>query len=387
MPHFLSFLRNRPKIFTASTYFERITMTLNVTQPSQELDNVLSPSMGGDLISGAQLYFILLSIVALTQVISLGGVITNLINIAVFVKLGFNETSNISLLTLALCDLLSTILTIWGTLCITPGFSDAELPFLPTEIAQLTGAGLSMFVLRCTAWVTAFISFERCLCILIPLKVKKWVTPKTTTAVVVTISIATIGPYIGVYWRWIFVWKFLPGRNATVLGVTVVNTPVLILKDKVSNIVLGLIQPIVAFVTVLVCTVFLVVYLRRSSQWRKSMASAGGEKAGGDNSSGFEPKQNISKKEEKVVRLVTSIAAIFIVCYTPNTVMHLNMAIFPSFSLFGQHRNTFLMIYLVSVLANSVSASVNIFIYYNMGTRYRNALRLMFHLDSEDPVK
>ncbi|KAK3743566.1 hypothetical protein RRG08_027432 [Elysia crispata] len=247
-------------------------MTLNLTQPCQELHSTSSSSTSGDFITRAQLYFILLSISALTEVIILGGVITNVINTAVFVKLGFNETSNISLLTLALTDLLSTILTMWETMCITPGFSDAELPFLPTEIAQLTGAGLSMLV-------------------------KKWVTPKKTTVVVVTISITNIGPYIGVYWRWIFVWKFLPGRNATVLGVTVVNTPLLDLEEKIETIVLGLIQPIVAFVTVLVCTVFLVVYLRRSSQWRKSMASAGGKTAGGDNSSRFELKQNISRKE------------------------------------------------------------------------------------------
>ena len=182
-------------------------------------------------------------------------------------------------------------------------------------------------------------------------------------------------------------WKFLPARNTTILGVTVVDTPFLNLKEKIDNIVFGAIQPIIAFFTVLVCTVFLVVYLRRSSQWRKSMASAGGKTGDGDNSFQFEMKQNISRKEEKVMRLVTSIAAIFIVCYTPNTLMILHMAIFPSFSLFGQHRNTFLMIYLVSVLANSVSASVNIFIYYNMGTRYRNALRLMFQFDSEDSVK
>ena len=345
-------------------------MTLNVTQPPKNLDNVSSSLTGGDFITGAQLYYILLSTSALTQVFSIGGVVTNAINIAVFVKLGFNETSNISLLALALCDLLSTIMTIWGTLCVTPGFSDAELPFLPAEISPLTGSGLSNLVFRCAAWVTAFISFERCLCILIPLKVKKWVTPKTTTVVMVVIFITTIGPYIGAHWRWKFVWKFLPGRNATVLGVAVVDTPFLILKEKIENIVLGLIQPIVAFVTVLVCTVFLVVYLRRSSQWRKSMASAGGKTAGEDS----------SRKEEKVVRLVTSIATIFILCYNPNTLMFLNMAIFPSFSVFGQHKNTFLTVYTLSIMANSVSASVNIFIYYKMGTRYRNALRLMFHL-------
>ena len=125
-------------------------MTLNLTQPCQELHSTSSSSTSGDFITRAQLYFILLSISALTEVIILGGVITNVINTAVFVKLGFNETSNISLLTLALTDLLSTILTMWETMCITPGFSDAELPFLPTEIAQLTGAGLSMLVLRCS---------------------------------------------------------------------------------------------------------------------------------------------------------------------------------------------------------------------------------------------
>ncbi|KAK3768962.1 hypothetical protein RRG08_060398 [Elysia crispata] len=292
--------KSKRKKKTADTYFERTSMTLNVDQPSLELHNVSSSSTGRDFITAAQLYFILLSMSALTQVISLGGVITNVINIAVFVKLGFNETSNISLLTLALSDLLTTILTIWGTLCITPGFTDAELPFLPTEIAQLTGAGLSVFIIRCSAWVTAFISFERCLCILIPLKVKKWVTPKTTTAVLVAICITTIGPYIGVYWRWKFVWKFLPDRKATVLGVTIVDKPAVVLLDTVFNIIFGTIQPIIAFLTVLVCTVFLVVYLKRSSQWRKSMASAGGKAAGGDNSSRFELKQNISRKEEKI---------------------------------------------------------------------------------------
>ncbi|KAK3737435.1 hypothetical protein RRG08_059004 [Elysia crispata] len=180
-------------------------MNFNVTQPSRELHNVSSSSTGGNFMIGAQLYFILLSIISVTQVISLGGVIKNVINIAVFVKLGFNETSNISLLTLAICDLL---LTLWGTICINPGFTDAELPFLPTELAQLTGAGLSVFIFRCSAWVIAFISFERCLCILIPLKVKKWVTPKTTTAVMVAICITTFGLYNGVYWRWKFAWKF-----------------------------------------------------------------------------------------------------------------------------------------------------------------------------------
>ncbi|KAK3800581.1 hypothetical protein RRG08_056052 [Elysia crispata] len=97
----------------------------------------------------------------------------------------------------------------------------------------------------------------------------------------VAIPIVTIVPSIGMYWRWNFVWKFLPGRNATVLGVKVVSTPFLDLKEKrLKTSSLASFNRLSLFVTVLVCTVFLVVYLRRSSQWRKSMASAGGKTAG-----------------------------------------------------------------------------------------------------------
>ena len=101
------------------------------------------------------------------------------------------------------------------------------------------------------------------------------------------------------------------------------------------------------------------VQVRRNGQWRKT---ANLEKAAQPSQTG----QRMSSKEERLVKMVTAFSILFIVCYTPSVAM-----ISAEFSMFGRYHS----IYYVTVsglLFQSISTSVNIFIYYYMGSKFKN---------------
>lgn len=77
----------------------------------------------------------------------------------------------LSLSGLAVSDIgcLSTL--IWSNICITPAFMEAGLPFEPIEFQHLTSGMPHATFTRITAWITALITLERCLCIAAPLQV------------------------------------------------------------------------------------------------------------------------------------------------------------------------------------------------------------------------
>ena len=63
------------------------------------------------------------------EFLCLMGVATNVINIVVFVRLGLRETTNISMLSLAVSDLLQCAIGLWCCLLYIPAFRNAEKSF------------------------------------------------------------------------------------------------------------------------------------------------------------------------------------------------------------------------------------------------------------------
>ncbi|GFS09703.1 chemosensory receptor A [Elysia marginata] len=332
---------------------------------------------GGELLTYEQRLKIEYILGLLLQIFNFTALVANSLNIAVFVKLGFTESSNVSLLALSITDLTATVFSVWTCICRVQAFKALDLPFNPDTITLYTGFGPWGFLIRCGAWITVYISFERCLCILVPLKVKQWITVKTAVIVVSVIAVVTLGPIVTLYVRWTTVWVVSPKTNRTILEVVVVNKPVLALLETVQHVVVGLISLFLAFAIVLICTVFLVIHLKQSSEWRKSAMS---ETA---NTTGIVSKKPILSKEERLVKMVISIAVVFIVCFTPNAVYHMCRALVPGFALFGRYQNIVSVSLVSTSLLQSLSASVNIFIYYNMGTRFRNTFRQMLYLDNK----
>ncbi|KAK3767287.1 hypothetical protein RRG08_063562 [Elysia crispata] len=144
------------------------------------------------------------------QFFNVAGIITNIINIVVFVKLGRAESTNISFQALAICDLVLSVLSVWT--------------FTSTSL-----------------WLST---------------VKRILTPKVTTVAVMVMLVLTIGLgalYQNRHIKYKFVWECCPtAYNKTIPVVIRIKTSEVLLLGAVVNTFAGLMAPIAAFVTVVV---------------------------------------------------------------------------------------------------------------------------------------
>ncbi|GFO25275.1 chemosensory receptor a [Plakobranchus ocellatus] len=334
-----------------------------------------------------QFYIIFLFIIYTLQLINNCAIIINSLIIAVFVKLGFSEPSNISLTALAVCDFTLAVLLTWNNLCFWLSYHNVRLPFHSANVSLLTGGAQWAFLSSTVAWITAFISFERCLCILVPLKVRRLITPRGTFVAMLIIILLTFCPSFFIYVRYKFVWVFDPYLNITILNTIPVNSEFAILFEKISFVICGVIQPLLAFSIVLVCTVLLVVQLRKISSWRMSVTSAKSKRVRSEENpaaSSSAAEARICQKEERLVRMVVGIAFIFIVSYIPTCIFLLCYVVFDEFNQFGVYRRLFMVSSFIISLGQPISGSVNILIYYKMASKFRSVFRRLVRLDRQE---
>ncbi|GFO28769.1 LOW QUALITY PROTEIN: chemosensory receptor a [Plakobranchus ocellatus] len=332
-------------------------------------DHSKDSSLNCGRLSDEEFYIIILFMIYTSQLINTCAIIANSLIIAVFVKLGFSEPSNISLTALAICDFTLAVLITWINLCFWLTYNNVRLPFHGVNVSFLTGSAQWAFLSSTVAWITAFISFERCLCILVPLKVRRLITPRGTFVAMLIIILLTFCPSFFTYIWYKFVWVFNPNLNLTILNIIPVANEFAVLFEKITIVICGVIQPLLAFSIVLICTVLLVVQLRKISSWRMSVTSSKSQRVEAEEnpaaiSSGADAR--ISQKEERLVRMVVAIATIFIVSYIPTCIMLLCYIVFDEFNQFGVYKRLFIVSNYIISLGQPISGSVNILIYYKM---------------------
>ncbi|XP_035828061.1 uncharacterized protein LOC101850033 [Aplysia californica] len=251
----------------------------------------------------------------------------------------------------------------WLNICFNPLFQYSDIPFSSIDVQYLTAGWPHVCFTRISSWITAFITFERCLCIAIPLKVKQILTPRRTVALIVSIFLLLIATVSPVYYTSRLVWKFFPNRNKSLLVLSFTDDRKEI--ESVAFMINNVVVPVGAFLVVIVCTITLVLKLNEKAKWRKTSTAPG-------------KTTEISSKEKRVVKMVSFISTIFISCFCPVTVVFFFMAREPEFSIDGQYRNIFFVVFSFCFILESINSSVNIFVYYNMSTKYKDTFNVLF---------
>ncbi|BFZ14950.1 hypothetical protein BsWGS_17989 [Bradybaena similaris] len=300
--------------------------------------------------------------VALQGVVTVFGCAFNVLNIVVFVKQGFKETVNISFLGLAISDLGALVTLLWMSVCYTPEFRFSEIPFESLDVEYLTACWPHGCFARITSLITAFITLERCLCITLPLKVKEIITAKRTIAANVFIFLLMLCILSPAFYADRFGPVSVSERNKTLIGLVFVENGQFI-ESICRTMDVGV--QLIAFVVVSISTVILIQNLLRNIKWRMSMSKSSTSGSG----------QDMGNRDKKVVRMVTSISCMFIICFLPTVVNYIVMFIFPSYSIKGPYSNIFRFVWAVLKLLEAVHSSATIFIYFNMSTKYRAVLR------------
>jgi hypothetical protein len=316
------------------------------------------------IINDRQFYTIsLVNYIILCGSISILGSVANVINMIVFYKQGLDSTINISFFSLAVSDLFSLVFQQFFNVFINPLFLDLGLPFVPVELQYLTTNWPRELFSRITCLITAFITAERCLCVVFPLQIKRIITPNRTVTIIIVIYVFTLLSPFPLYVTSYHGRKFYPELNRSLIGIIFSE------YHYISQNIVYLMHSFFTmsgFLAVIIFTLILIFKLSQKSAWRQT-AQADQEKA-----------KSMSKRDRATITIVVLIASVLVICYTPGTIFALVTFIFPDISVAGKWSNMYQTGWSISFLCECINSSVNIFLYYKMSTKYRQTFRQLF---------
>ncbi|CAL1538314.1 unnamed protein product [Lymnaea stagnalis] len=299
--------------------------------------------------------FIQVAGVYISGIVGFLGIVFNVINIIVFVKLGFSDTTNISLLALSVADI--------GVSLPVLGYSIISIPFVTSllgrslagAIIYAVGAPVHILFCRIAGLLTAFLALERFVCVAWPLRVKTVVTPRLTVGLVISLFVIMTACNVPNSLAYRIGLEFDPLLNETGYGILFHPH-----GDQLQDITITVqvLAQITSFTVVAVSTLGLVWSLRKSVKWRKS-------------TSAVSLPAHVSRREKQLVKMVILISVVFIVCSLPTVVGNLAMVCDKDFNVRGSLMNLFLFSSIVFFILNTTNSMVNMFVYLNMSSRYR----------------
>ena len=298
----------------------------------------------------------------------------NVVTIIVYLRMGFSDSTNISLASLAISDCGIAVTTVSMALCnLLPSIMTTHF----TNSACMSTSALPHVMLtRISALITMYLSIERYLCVRLPLKIKTIITPTRTFFAMATIIIGILSFYPIGFIRYPIGWTFDPERNTTIVDAIPFTDPMAILFEEIFIVVLATIIPFLTFSAVLLCTILLSLSLQKSRAWRDKnrITSVMASDTPGQN-----PKLALTQsKEIRAVKMMITIATVFIVSSTPSCVHVILAMVVPGFTVYGRLNRLYDVIGLSSVGVNSINSGVNVIIYYRMSYKFRQAVLGMF---------
>ncbi|XP_005096770.1 uncharacterized protein LOC101854565 [Aplysia californica] len=299
-------------------------------------------------------------------------IVANIVNMIVFIKIGLEDGITVAFFALAISDLLFVGFYLMVNV----------LAFLHNvlKLRQYLHFGSLAFLLVWYSYaffdasmlITVFLAVQKCACVAIPLLFKNVFTRSRCVVVVVVIYVGTFAWYMPLLSQQGMLERFDSRTNTTTL---LYKKPphamfMLNLFKSVSRTVL----PGICLSLIIISVIVLTIKLKQASKFRQASASHG-NKDNNKNSDSSSTKQNpSSSKELRVIKAVTLVSTIFVVCYIPDIVVSCCQIFFPEFSDRGRYRNMRKLVDEIHSVMTTVNSSVNIFVYFTFNTRYREKL-------------
>ncbi|KAH9503174.1 hypothetical protein Btru_070160 [Bulinus truncatus] len=281
------------------------------------------------------------------------GVVTNIICLKVFWTMGFKDTINVSFFAIALADLGCLLCLLWMGICYNPLFAYADVNFDSRSVQYLTGGWPKFYFTRVSGLITAYVTFERCLCTTMPLKVKVVLTPRRVSFIHVIIYVINALVIVPTYVSTRLSWRWYPSRNASILTLDpIVDKGIF----NITNDLNAFLQN-GSFIFVVICTIILVNSLNESRRWKLK-------------SSTRKTDFGQQSKENRASRRVVKVSALYIACNLPGSLASLGMIVFPEVNAGESQQNLFFFLAAFNHTVEAVNASVNIFIYLETSMKF-----------------
>ncbi|XP_059144283.1 FMRFamide peptide receptor frpr-18-like [Physella acuta] len=343
------------------------TVNLNFTNYSKDLTSLPKVlSQNGYLPPVILDVFLTLNLLIGSDVISVFGIVGNIVNIIVYHHQGYDDSVNITLTALAVSDIGALVTLIVFNVMINPWLLKSDVTFQPVEIAYMTMFYPHNYFIRVCGFITAFASFERCLCVLIPLKVKRVITKQRTITIIVAIYIILLLDFVPIYYVAYIDFNFNVVKNKSILGLIFRENPYNVFS--ISYYFTDLFVPYFTFFVIIVCTIIIAIKLKTRATWRKSVTRT------------TTTTTVVSSKEQKTVVMLMVVSVIFVVCLLPQSAILTTISSVPELSVVGAYLDLTLLLLSVAFFAETISSSVNVVVYYKMSSRYRETLLTLMHV-------
>ncbi|CAL1541358.1 unnamed protein product, partial [Lymnaea stagnalis] len=307
--------------------------------------------------------FLTYSQCVVAAVVNFGGIVGNVINLVVFAKMGFHETINISLFSLAASDLGCLVTLQWTYLCYNPLFRAADLPFNAVVVEYITGGWPHVGFSRVAGMLTAYATFERCLCVTLPMDVKRLLTPKKTVCVVAAIFVLVFASITPVFTVNLLLPEFYPPLNKTWVGIVFTGN-----RAEVEQVLFSMtnIYGYMSFVLVALFTVVLINRLIAKTKWRDDVIFS------------HTRTSTVSMRDKKVARMMATVSCLFITLTFPLTAVYLTSAVMPDFGRGGILESVFQVSVASAISFEMINSSVNVLVYLKMSSRYKEVVVKLF---------
>ncbi|XP_059168605.1 type-1 angiotensin II receptor B-like [Physella acuta] len=303
-------------------------------------------------------FFLAFNLAICSEILGIFGIISNIINIIIFTKQGFDDTVNITLVAMAISNIGALVTLQVFNIMVNPWFMKADLSFIATDIASFVSFYPHNYFIRVCGFITAFASLERCLCVVFPFTFKRFITKHVVLGFNISIYFISILNVFPVYYMAYLDWRFVVTLNKTLLGVNFRSNPDSVFG--ISYFITDLFVPYFTFFVIITCTLITGIKLKGSAKWKKSATRIANIHT-----------RDVSKKETKIVRMLSTVSAIFVVCLIPQSAILTAVGLVRGLSIRGTYFDVALLIYSIAFVMETFNSSINIFIYYNMSTKYK----------------
>ena len=294
------------------------------------------------------------------------GLISNVINVVVFLKAGVKDNVTTLLLTLSISDAMFLILMI-PTVVVYNNYT------LAVWQVHLMCYWPAMTVYDYSSYISVFLGVTRCACVVKPLHFKSVFTKSRTVIAVCILFCVDVLLYIPVLSISRLGWRKDPVTNASYLSVISDDDSLKLSKMRINDVLNRNFLAWTSFIVIIVCAALLSFKLFESSKIR-SLPSRASDSTGSFNQPRA-PKQKLSPKDVRVVQSVVLVCVIFIVAQIPSIGHSVARVALEEYNETGYLIWIAIIVIKTSITCHMSNASLNIFVYYNFNSRYRAVLR------------
>ncbi|XP_025097944.1 uncharacterized protein LOC112566165 [Pomacea canaliculata] len=209
--------------------------------------------------------------------------------------------------------------------------------------------------------ISMIIAVDRCLCVLLPLRVTHLIRTRTMAAMMAASFFFLQLCYIVLPLRFtvarvyinstgIFDWKIMP----TEIGVKYAN-----ILDSVSSAFLSISLPVITFVIVSLATAMTVMKLMSATRWREQTSSA---------TSGSRDRQAGATK------MLVLVSCLYIITMAPSVACIVTRFIIRDFSPYGRYYYGYMSVTMITEKMSWINNAVNFFVYLAQSSRFRQNL-------------